>query len=112
VADGMVERLSAPASEAGLPTLDLSGGMVWPTFVDMHTHIDKGHIWPRRANPDGTFASALASVKLDREVNWSATDIAARMEFSLRSAYAHGTAVLRTHLDSLAPQHRISWPVF
>jgi cytosine deaminase len=34
------------------------------------------------------------------------------MDFSLRSAYAHGTAALRTHLDSLAPQEEISWPVF
>ena len=34
------------------------------------------------------------------------------MEFSLRSAYAHGTSLIRTHLDSLAPQHRISFEVF
>jgi cytosine deaminase len=34
------------------------------------------------------------------------------MEFSLRSAYAHGTGLIRTHLDSLAPQHRISFEVF
>ncbi|RUV25998.1 cytosine deaminase, partial [Mesorhizobium sp. M1A.T.Ca.IN.004.03.1.1] len=32
--------------------------------------------------------------------------------FSLRSAYAHGTSLIRTHLDSLAPQHRISFEVF
>jgi cytosine deaminase len=34
------------------------------------------------------------------------------MEFSLRAAYAHGTAALRTHIDSLPPQETISWPVF
>ena len=34
------------------------------------------------------------------------------MDFSLRCAYAHGTAALRTHLDSLSPQETISWPVF
>ena len=34
------------------------------------------------------------------------------MDFSLRSAYAHGTRPLRTHLDSVAPQEEISWPVF
>jgi cytosine deaminase len=33
------------------------------------------------------------------------------MDFSLRSAYAHGTALLRTHIDSLPPQQAISWPV-
>ncbi len=34
-----------------------------------------------------------------------------RMEFSLRSAYAYGTGALRTHIDSVGPQTRISWPV-
>jgi cytosine deaminase len=38
--------------------------------------------------------------------------VAARMDFAIRAAYAHGTALIRTHLDSAAPQHRISWPVF
>ena len=33
------------------------------------------------------------------------------MEFSLRSAYAHGTAAIRTHIDSIGPQTRIGWPV-
>ncbi len=91
---------------------DLDGGMVWPCPVDIHTHLDKGHIWPRRANPDGTFMGALTAVGADREANWSAEDVSARMEFALRCAYAHGTSAIRTHLDSLPPQHRISFPVF
>ena len=59
VGDGRIERLSPPGTETDLPGLDLARGMVWPTFVDMHTHIDKGHIWPRMPNPDGTFISCL-----------------------------------------------------
>ena len=51
-----------PAAAPTLPRLDLDRGMVWPCFVDMHTHLDKGHIWPRRRNPDGTFAGALDAV--------------------------------------------------
>jgi cytosine deaminase len=112
VADGKIERLSPAGTEVGLPSFDLSRGMVWPTFVDMHTHIDKGHIWPRMPNPDGTFASALEAVRFDRETRWSANDVARRMDFSLRCAYAHGTSLLRTHIDSAPPQHKISWPVF
>ena len=34
------------------------------------------------------------------------------MEFALQCAYAHGTRAIRTHLDSLGPQARISFPVF
>jgi cytosine deaminase len=34
------------------------------------------------------------------------------MDFSLRTAFAHGTAAIRTHLDSLGKQIGISWPVY
>ena len=69
------------------------------------------HIWPRAPNPDGEFWSALKAVERDRADNWSAADVAARMDFCLRTAYAHGTSAVRTHLDSVDPQIAISWPV-
>jgi cytosine deaminase len=112
IRDGQIERIDPPGRRTTLQKLRLDRGMVFPAFVDMHTHLDKGHIWPRRSNPDGTFMSALDAVDVDRAANWSAKDVAARMEFALRSAYAHGTALIRTHIDSLSPQHTISWPVF
>jgi len=96
----------------GLPGVGLDGGIVLPRLVDIHTHIDKGHIWPRAANPDGTFMGALEAVARDREAHWSAEDVRVRMDFSLRCAWAHGTGALRTHLDSVGPQTAISWPVF
>jgi cytosine deaminase len=34
------------------------------------------------------------------------------MTFGLKSAYAHGTRAIRTHLDSISPQDAISFPVF
>ena len=39
-------------------------------------------------------------------------DVRARFEFGLRCAYAHGTCVIRTHLDSIPPQDAVSWPLF
>ncbi|MFF0952241.1 cytosine deaminase [Rhizobium leguminosarum] len=113
ISNGKIDAvLPAGTASAELPKADLREGMVWPCFTDMHTHLDKGHIWPRRPNPDGTFMGALDNVGIDREANWSAFDVRTRMEFSLRSAYAHGTHLIRTHLDSIAPQHRISFEVF
>ena len=76
----------------------------------MHTHLDKGHIWPRASNPDGTFMGALTTVRNDHP-NWTAQDVGARMEFGLKCAYAHGTARVRTHLDSMNGQYLRSWPV-
>jgi cytosine/creatinine deaminase len=93
-------------------TIDADQGIILPAFVECHTHLDKGHIWPRRSNPDGSFMGALNNVGLDREAFWSAQDVEARMEFSLRSAYAHGVTAIRTHLDSIGNQIDISWPVF
>jgi cytosine/creatinine deaminase len=111
--DGAIAKLAphaaidfGDAAEAAM-----SGRIVLPLFVDVHTHLDKGHIWRRKRNPIGDFPSALAATVEDRSANWSASDVAARMEFSLRSAYAHGTAAIRTHIDSIGPQTRISWPV-
>jgi cytosine deaminase len=78
----------------------------------MHTHLDKGHIWPRSPNPDGSFMGAIGAVGADTQARWTASDVRTRMEFSLRAAYAHGTRAIRTHLDSAPPQDDISWGVF
>jgi len=91
---------------------DLRQASVWPTFADLHTHLDKGHIWPRSPNPDGTFYGAVTNVASDRKRYWNAGDIEARFEFALRCAYAHGVSAIRTHLDSFSPQAQISWPLF
>src|SRR3954447_2604342 len=110
VEEGRIAAMGGDTS--GIDAIDLAGGIVFPAFVDMHTHLDKGQIWPRRPNPDGTFFGALNAVSLDRDMHWSARDVAARLDFSLRCAHAHGTAAIRTHLDSIGNQTAISWPVF
>ncbi|MCC5974679.1 MAG: cytosine deaminase [Rubellimicrobium sp.] len=107
IADG---RIAAP--DAAAVRVDMGGAMVLPGFVDMHTHLDKGHIWGRSPNPDGTFMGALETASADCETRWSAADLRARMDFALRCAYAHGTRAIRTHIDSRPPQDGISWPVF
>ena len=102
-----------PVSSSGdIPVVDLQGGLVWPCFVDMHTHLDKGHIWERSPNPDGTFASAIEAVRPDAQKNWNADDVYRRMEFGLKCSYAHGTKAIRTHIDSAGEQGTLSLEVF
>jgi cytosine deaminase len=105
IADGRIVQGS-------FQTIDMAGAMVFPAFVDLHTHLDKGHIWGRAPNADGTFQGALDAVAQDRQANWSASDVRDRMTFALKCAYAHGTRAVRTHLDSIPPQDAISFPVF
>jgi cytosine deaminase len=116
IAHGKIRQLATGSramieADDGLPSIDLDGGMIWPVCVDLHTHLDKGQIWSRAPNTTGNWRDALALVAKDREANWNAEDVAARMDFALRCAFAHGTAAVRTHIDSFGAQAAISWPV-
>ena len=99
-------KITAPTGTV----VEMNGAMVLPAFVDCHTHLDKGHILPRAQNPDGSFMGALTNVRADH-ANWAPEDVKARADFSTRSAYAHGTRAIRTHLDSMNGQYARSWPV-
>ncbi|WP_428031120.1 cytosine deaminase [Ancylobacter sp.] len=104
----------APAGtllDAG-PRHDLAGRLVLPGLVDLHTHLDKGFIWKRAPNLDGTFDGAVEAVTADRAANWTEDDLRRRFDFALRCAYAHGTVAIRTHLDSDGPRAATAWRVF
>ena len=113
IVDGSITEIGIGLTPApGEAAVNLDGSLVFPCFADLHTHIDKGHIWARAANRDGTHQSASMAVRADREANWTAQDTTARADFALRCAYAYGTSALRTHIDTAGPQLEISWPVF
>ncbi len=88
--------------------INLHKKIILPCFIDLHTHLDKGHIWERSPNPDGTFNTALKTAIDDEQKYWQTEDVYRRMEFSLKCAYAHGTKAIRTHIDSFSQQADIS----
>jgi cytosine/creatinine deaminase len=114
VSDGKIAAIvpAGTSEDESVPAVDLRGGQVWCCFVDLHTHLDKGHIWQRASNPDGRFETAIATVQVDREKNWDAEDVYRRMEFGLKCSYAHGTKAIRTHIDSWGEQAHVSLDVF
>lgn len=91
--------------------IDLQKGIVLPCFVDIHTHLDKGHIFERLPNLQGNFKTALETVKEDA-ILWNEEDLSKRMEFALKCSYAHGTIAIRTHLDCHENQGDISFKVW
>lgn len=91
--------------------IDLHQGIMLPCFVDIHTHLDKGHIFERSPNLQGDFNSALETVKKDA-VRWNEEDLYRRMEFGLKCSYAHGTIAIRTHLDCHEKQANISLKIW
>ena len=111
VDDGRVAALTAAgAARSPMTSVDLGGRQVWPTLVDMHTHLDKGHVL-HRLPPTGSLDDAYRATNADRE-RWTADDLARRMDFGLRCAYVHGVSVVRTHLDSLPGCPELSFEVF
>ena len=105
-------RIAAVAPAGSAPDgVDMAGGQVWPAPLDAHTHLDKGHIWPRTRNADGTFGGAIDAVMGDRGAKWSEGDVEARADFAIRCAHAHGTVAIRTHIDTYMPMARGSWRV-
>ena len=117
IAAGTIAQIIPAGTEhlfpiADIPIVDLCGGLIWPCFVDMHAHLDKGHIWERSPNPDGTFAMAIDSARADAQKNWNADDVYRRMQFGLKCSYAHGTKAIRTHIDSAGEQGTVSLGVF
>ncbi|MEO1789816.1 MAG: cytosine deaminase [Pseudomonadota bacterium] len=110
IADGKIAGPDTPVEA----DVDMAGAMVFPCFVDMHTHLDKAQMWNRTPNPDGTFDGAIEAVNSDKDGRWDKADLMPRMSFALRSAYAHGTRAIRTHLDYFGDpsDSARSWPVF
>lgn len=102
IAQGALAQIVPAGNSASsdTETVDWGKGQVWPCFVDMHTHLDKGHIWERSPNLDGTFATALEASEAYRQKSWQAEDVYRRMDFGLKCSYSHVNKSIRTHIDS------------
>src|SRR5580704_802909 len=111
IADGRVARIEHPrARDDGTAEVDLGSRQIWPTLIDIHTHLDKGHTVERSPNVDGTFHNARLAAVADRPKR-TAPDLRRRMGFGLRCAYAHGVSAIRTHIDTYPDSAERSWSV-
>jgi cytosine deaminase len=110
---GKIAAILPAGSTPVCAVFDADNGQAWPTFADLHAHLDKGHIIPRAANQDGTIDTARAQTRADTMSRWKAHDVEARFEFALKTAYAHGTSAIRTHIDCfVTAQAPVSFNVF
>jgi len=91
---------------------DLAKKLVFPCFADLHTHLDRGHIWERSPNSNGTFAGAIDAVINDKQEHWRSDDVYRRLEFGLKCSYAHGSQAIRTHIDATGPKGLATFKVF
>ncbi len=110
IEDGKLARLDCAGvdREEGIARVDIGDRQIWPTLVDIHSHLDKGHTVERSPNLDGSFHQARLAAAKDRP-NWTAADLRRRMDFGLRCAYAHGVSAIRTHIDTYHDTAERSW---
>src|SRR4249919_1441199 len=52
VSDGLLAQVEGRRLDRsdGIETVDLGGRQVWPTLIDIHAHLDKGHTVVRNPN--------------------------------------------------------------
>jgi cytosine deaminase len=115
VASGKIVAVTPSGTQSNAegegPSIDVARAIIWPCFADLHCHLDKGQICDRAPGGNGTLASALEAVGSDK-ARWSRFDTQARMDFGLRCAFAHGSAAVRTHIDSDHAATAASWEAF
>jgi cytosine deaminase len=113
LADGWItDMLPQPSFDAlpgvSEPVLDLRGATVLSAFVDPHTHLDKGDLCAVGLNPERDLFAAIDLVRGDY-ARWSALELERRMDFALRTAYAHGTRALNSYCDWSQPEGPPAW---
>jgi cytosine/creatinine deaminase len=109
VDDGKIARIRPRGKHSDETSrIDLGGRQVWPTLIEIHTHLDKCHSVDRNPNSDGTFHNARLGAMADR-VYWTVPDLRRRMDFGLRCAYAHGVSAIRTHIDTYPETIERNW---
>lgn len=110
IEDGKFARIEPSQGTRDGTVVDIGGRQIWPTLIDIHAHLDKGHTVERNPNPDGTFLNARLATAADRP-HWTPPDLRRRMGFGLRCAEAYGVSAIRTHIDTYPETIDRTWPV-
>lgn len=111
IVDGVFSRIGPSLAAApGARVIDADRRIVLPGLIDAHVHLDKTHTWDRAPNRSATFAEALSTLARDK-AHWTEEDLFRRASFGLRCAYAHGTRLIRTHVDTGLPWAEVSHAV-
>ncbi|MFQ5692213.1 MAG: amidohydrolase family protein, partial [Nitrospinota bacterium] len=98
IADGKIAEVGAALDAPDASAIDLGGRAVLPGLVEAHTHLDKALTLDLCPNEEGTLAGAIREMaKLKKKS--SPDEIFRRAEACLLKFLAHGSTVVRTHVD-------------
>ena len=82
--------------------------IVFPRFVETHSHFDKSFSWFNYPNLKSNYENAL-SVNLEEHITRSSKKVTYRAEKSLNLAIKNGYRAIRTHIDTYNLQDQNIW---
>ena len=83
--------------------------ILFPRFVEPHSHFDKSFTWLRFPNLKSDYENAL-SVNLEEHIMRTSNEVIQRAEHSLKLALKNGYRAIRTHVDTYDSQDQKIWP--
>ncbi len=90
------ERSAAPRAA---DTIDADGGLVTPSLVDSHVHLDLAYSLEQvPENKSGTLAEAI-KLWARAKAELTANDVQKRATRAIRAEVGYGTGIIRTHVD-------------
>ena len=89
-----------PSDETrSVPTLDLRGFVLLPSFVEPHAHLDKAYTADLVANPRGDLGGAI-DAWIGARGGFSGADVQGRAEKAALNLVAGGATAIRSHADT------------
>jgi cytosine deaminase len=97
VKDGKIVRVEKSVAEKGETELDAKQGLVLPTFVEPHVHLDKV-LLAERVPEAVTITEARERVR-EAKKNFTVNNVIERIERVIPWALTNGVTAVRTHID-------------
>ncbi|MDC3147389.1 amidohydrolase family protein [Prochlorococcus sp. AH-716-I09] len=101
--DGFVSELKPIKNEGKKPE-----NILFPRFVETHSHFDKSFIWEDFPNLESNYRGAL-SVNLEEHKTRTKDKVLERVEKSLKLAIKNGYRAIRSHIDTYKSQSIDIW---
>ncbi len=97
IREGRIESIGSGGTGAGT-VIDAEGGLLAPTFVDPHTHLDKAMVLDRLEGGTGDLDAAVDAMRSQKE-EYTIEDVKERAERAIDLHLDHGCTRIRTHVD-------------
>ena len=101
--DNKITQIETENSDTDLPgvdsLIDAKGGLLLPSFVDCHTHLDKAYAGIEDSGTDGESIDAAIQQIHEAKASFTVEDVHDRAVRAIRNHVRHGCTRIRTHVD-------------